>query len=71
MARKKASYPRQKRSLRQKTKRRIIPMTDRVRRLIEYHFAENNNIGMSKRTIAPEVKKSKQYMRLIDRMAIL
>jgi len=46
-------------------------MTDRVRRLIEYHFAENNNIGMSKRTIAPEVKKSKQYMRLIDRMAIL
>jgi len=39
-----------------KTKRRIIPMTDRVRRLIEYHFAENNNIGMSKRTIERTVK---------------
>lgn len=39
-----------------KTKRRIIPMTDRVRRLIEYHFAENNNIGMSKRTIERIVK---------------
>jgi len=40
-----------------KTKRRIIPMTDRVRRLIEYHFAENNNTGMSKRTIERTVKK--------------
>ena len=40
-----------------KTKRRIIPMTDRVRRLVEYHFAENNNIGMSKRTIERTVKK--------------
>jgi len=40
-----------------KTKRRIIPMTDRVRRLIEYHFAENNNTGMSKRTIERIVKK--------------
>jgi len=39
-----------------KTKRRIIPMTDRVRRLVEYHFAENNNIGMSKRTIERTVK---------------
>jgi integrase/recombinase XerD len=41
-----------------KTKRRIIPMTDRVRRLIEYHFAENNNTGMSKRTIERIVKKT-------------
>ena len=40
-----------------KTKRRIIPMTDRVRRLIEYHFAENYNTGMSKRTIERIVKK--------------
>ena len=40
-----------------KTKRRIIPMTDRVRRLIEYHFAENNNTGMSKRTIERIIKK--------------
>jgi integrase/recombinase XerD len=39
-----------------KSKRRIIPMTDRVKRLIEYHFAENNNIGMSKRTIERIVK---------------
>jgi len=41
-----------------KTKRRIIPMTDRVRRLIEYHFAENNNTGMSKRTIERMVKRA-------------
>ena len=40
-----------------KTKRRIIPMTERVRRLIEYHFAENNNTGMSRRTIERMVKR--------------
>jgi len=40
-----------------KTKRRIIPMTDRVRRLMEYHFAENNNTGVHKRTVARIVKK--------------
>jgi integrase/recombinase XerD len=40
-----------------KTKRRIIPMTERVRGLTEYHFAENNNTGMSKRTIERIVKK--------------
>jgi len=40
-----------------KTKRRIIPMTERVRRLLEYHFAENNNTGMVKRTVARIVKK--------------
>jgi len=32
-------------------------MTERVRSLIEYHFAENNNTGMSKRTIERIVKK--------------
>ena len=32
-------------------------MTDRVRRLMEYYFAENNNIGLSKRTIERTVKK--------------
>jgi len=40
-----------------KTKRRIIPMTERVRRLMEYHFAENNGIGVTKRTVARIVKK--------------
>jgi len=40
-----------------KTKRRIIPMTERVRRLIEYHFAENNDTGIGKRTVARIVKK--------------
>jgi len=40
-----------------KTKRRIIPMTERVRRLMEYHFAENNSIGVTKRTVARIVKK--------------
>jgi len=32
-------------------------MTEKVRRLIEYHFVENNDIGMSKRTIERIVKK--------------
>jgi len=32
-------------------------MTDRVRRLLEYHFAENNTIGVTKRTVARVVKK--------------
>jgi len=40
-----------------KTKRRIIPMTERVRRLLEYHFAENNGIGVTKRTVGRIVKK--------------
>lgn len=39
------------------SKRRIIPMTDRVRRLIEYHFTEHETIGVSKRTIARVVKQ--------------
>jgi len=32
-------------------------MTERVRGLIEYHFAENNDTGMSKRTIERVIKK--------------
>ena len=40
-----------------KTKRKIIPMTERVRKLMEYHFAENNTIGATKRTVATIVKK--------------
>ena len=39
-----------------KTKRRVIPMTERVRRLVEYHFAENNGIGVTKRTVARIIK---------------
>ncbi|KKK60898.1 hypothetical protein LCGC14_3019770 [marine sediment metagenome] len=39
------------------TKRRIIPMTERVRKLMDYHFAENNGIGVTKRTVARIVKK--------------
>ncbi len=40
-----------------KTKRRIIPITERVRKLMEYHFAENNDIGVTKRTVARILKK--------------
>jgi len=40
-----------------KSKRRIIPMTDRVRRLMEYHFAENNDTGIGKRTVGRIVKE--------------
>jgi len=41
-----------------KMKRRIIPMTERVRKLMEYHFAENNDTGITKRTVARIVKKT-------------
>lgn len=32
-------------------------MTERVRRLFEYHFAENNDTGITKRTAGRAVKK--------------
>lgn len=34
-----------------KTKRRITPLTGRAKKIIKYHFAEHDNIGMSKRTV--------------------
>lgn len=40
-----------------KSKRRIIPMTDRVRRLVKYHFTEHDTTAMSGRTIKRIVKK--------------
>jgi integrase/recombinase XerD len=40
-----------------KTKRRVIPMTDRVRRVLEHHFAFENDFGMSARTIQRIVKR--------------
>ena len=40
-----------------KTKRRILPMTDRVKRLIDHHFAEHDNTGISARTIQRIVKE--------------
>jgi len=42
------------------SKRRIMPMTERVRRLFEYHFAENNIVrvkGLSPRTIDRIIKQ--------------
>jgi integrase/recombinase XerD len=40
-----------------KSKRRVIPMTERVRTLIEHQFAYRNDMGMSGRTIERIVKK--------------
>jgi integrase/recombinase XerD len=40
-----------------KTKRRILPMTERVRRLIDHHFAAHDNMGMSIRTVQRIVKE--------------
>ncbi len=37
--------------------RRILPMTDRIRRLIDHHFAEHDSAGMSSRTIQRIVKE--------------
>jgi len=39
------------------SKRRVIPMSERVRHLFEHHFAVNETIGMSKRTIDRVVKR--------------
>jgi integrase/recombinase XerD len=40
-----------------KTKRRVIPMTERVRRVLEHHFAFENFLGISSRTIQRIVKR--------------
>jgi integrase/recombinase XerD len=40
-----------------KSKRRVVPMTERVRRVLEHHFALENEIGMSVRTIQRIVKR--------------
>ena len=39
-----------------KSKRRVVPMTVRVRRALEHHFALENKIGMSKRAAQRIVK---------------
>ena len=40
-----------------KTKRRVIPMTERVRLVLERHFASENTFGISVRTIQYTVKR--------------
>lgn len=40
-----------------KSKRRVIPMTERVRVLLERHFAVEDMLGFSKRTAQREVKR--------------
>jgi len=40
-----------------KTKRRILPMSERIRGLIDHHFAEHNNAGMTARTGQRVVKQ--------------
>ena len=40
-----------------KSKRRVIPITDRVRTLLEHLFAIRNNVGMTPRTVQRMVKR--------------
>ena len=40
-----------------KSKRRVLPMTDRVRQLLEHHFAFENDISITPRTIQRIVKR--------------
>ena len=40
-----------------KTKRRIVPMSERVKRLVDHHFAFNDNVNISPRTIQRIVKR--------------
>ncbi|MBA7494276.1 Tyrosine recombinase XerD [subsurface metagenome] len=40
-----------------KSKRRVVPMTERVRILLEHQFTENDTIGFSKRTVDRVVKQ--------------
>ncbi len=40
-----------------KSKRRVVPMTVRVRRVLEHRFALENDMGMSKRTVQRIVKR--------------
>ena len=39
------------------SKRRVLPMTDRVRRLLEHHFAFENAVNITPRTIQRIVKR--------------
>ena len=43
-----------------KTKRRVIPMTDRVRRVLEHHFAFENTFGISVRNYPVYCKADSQ-----------
>ena len=40
-----------------KSKRRIVPMTERVRRVLEYHFGHEDTLGISSRTIQRIVRR--------------
>jgi len=40
-----------------KSKRRIVPMTERVRRVLEYHFGFEDTLGISARTIQRIVRR--------------
>jgi len=47
-----------------KSKRRVLPMTPRVRTLIEHQFAYRNDMGMSGRTIERIVKRVAERARI-------
>jgi integrase/recombinase XerD len=40
-----------------KTKRRIVPMSERVKRLVDHHFAFNDNVNIAARTVQRIVKR--------------
>ena len=40
-----------------KSKRRVLPMTERVRRVLEHHFAMENEFGVCARTVQRLVKR--------------
>jgi integrase len=46
-----------------KSKRRIIPLTDRIRPLIDGHFAIHDTIGMTPRTIQRILKRPRSWDR--------
>ena len=49
-----------------KSKEGSIPTTERVRKLFEYHFAENNHIVIGKRIIERIIKKVANKTRISE-----
>jgi integrase/recombinase XerD len=51
-----------------KSKRRVIPLSDRARKLLEIHFATNNDMGIQVRTIQRVINKLANRARMGKRV---
>jgi len=52
-----------------KSKRRVIPLTSRVLRLFEHHYAFSNTFGMTPRTIQRVIKRIADRARMVRKLS--